>query len=178
MMNFFYVIFYADLHRKDYLDDVDGVQGREYVKQKSKNNSKISNEIRGSVSIDLRKEKKLDDALACMKIEKEAGSLRKPLGREISGPISGTIPKYVVKNSKNKKVAEKEEKNNENSKDLEIIDSNNNEHARSRTKSSSSSIPSPNNTNTNNTTTISSSNNNNNKSTVPLTLSVKDLMNR
>lgn len=168
------------MQRKDYLDDVDGAQGREYVKQKSKTKSAagVSNEVRGSVIIDLRKEKKLDDALACMKIEKEAGSLRKPLGREISGPISGTIPKYVVKNSKNKSksVVEKAEENHHHhdSKDLEIsqkqTDSNNND--RSRTKSSSSSIP----PNTNNTTTISSSNNN--ISTVPLTLSVKDLMNR
>ena len=188
---------YADLHRKDYLDDVDGAQGREYVKQKSKSNSlKNSNNStnntsanpRPSVSLDIRKEKNLDDALACMKIEKETGSLRKPLGREISGPISGIIPKYVVKNKnskngangKNHKIEESERVEGKSSRNVSRSDvggSNDGSEAdsvvrigeqvdtgdhRARTKSSSSfhNVPL--------TPTAS----------VPLTLSIKDLMNR
>lgn len=190
-------IIYADLHRKDYLDDVDGAQGREYVKQKSKSNSlKNSNNStnntsanpRPSVSLDIRKEKNLDDALACMKIEKETGSLRKPLGREISGPISGIIPKYVVKNKnskngangKNHKIEESERVEGKSSRNVSRSDvggSNDGSEAdsvvrigeqvdtgdhRARTKSSSSSHNVP--------LTPTAS--------VPLTLSIKDLMNR
>jgi len=188
-------IIYADLHRKDYLDDVDGAQGREYVKQKSKSNSLKSSKTpinntnanpRPSLSLDIRKEKNLDDALACMKIEKEAGSLRKPLGREISGPISGTIPKYVVKNNNSKnganlanKIEESEQVQGKsrNVSRSDVGGSNDGSEAssvvrvgdqfftgdpRTRTKSSSSSHNVP--------VTPTAS--------VPLTLSIKDLMNR
>jgi len=111
-------IIYEDLARKDYVDDIDGVSVSAVAslprqKMATVSSSQTANTLApppsshsahrgsvGSLNLDLKKEKVLDDALACMEIEQKTGSRRKTVTREISGSVSGAIPKFIVKNTR------------------------------------------------------------------------------